>query len=130
MAKRYRCNTSHGQKIENYALSDFDAMKKFHGLGTRERLLIQIASILHDCGKFISLRDSSACAYNIIMATEIIGPVPRRTGRSWQRWSAVIWTRSVMEKGSIRAGKLTGHAGWLMPWTAATMDGWMMENCR
>ena len=48
-------------------------MKKFHGLGTRERLLLQIASILHDCGKFISLRDSSDCAYNIIMATEIIG---------------------------------------------------------
>ncbi len=29
--------------------------------------------ILHSCGKFISLTDISDCAYNIILATEIIG---------------------------------------------------------
>ena len=29
--------------------------------------------ILHNCGKYISLEDVSDCAFNIIMATEIIG---------------------------------------------------------
>ena len=29
--------------------------------------------ILHACGKFISMRNSNECAYNIIMSTEIIG---------------------------------------------------------
>lgn len=73
MAKRYRCDVSHSQCIEKYVLDLFDATKKYHGLGKRERLLLQIATILHDCGKFISLRDSSNCGYSIIMATEIIG---------------------------------------------------------
>lgn len=73
MAKRYRCNTSHGLCIENYVMTLFDAMKRYHGLGRRERLLLRIASVIHDCGKFVSLRDSSKCAYNIIMSTEIIG---------------------------------------------------------
>ena len=48
-------------------------MKKHHGLSSRERLLLQIAAILHGCGKFISTRNTGDCAYNIIMATEIIG---------------------------------------------------------
>lgn len=73
MAKRYRCGGSHAQCVEKLALQLFDVMKKNHGLGGRERLLLQIAAILHGCGKFISTRGTGECAYNIIMATEIIG---------------------------------------------------------
>ena len=73
MAKRYKCHTSHNQVLEQYALGIFDSMKKYHGLGSRERLLLQIAVLLHACGKFISIRNSNECSYNIIMSTEIIG---------------------------------------------------------
>ena len=55
------------------ALTIFDKMKSVHGLDRRERLLLQIAVLLHDCGKYINMAQSSACSYNIIMATEIIG---------------------------------------------------------
>ena len=73
IAKRYKCHTSHNQVLEQYALGIFDNMKKFHGLGQRERLMLQIAVLLHACGKFISIRNSNECSYNIIMSTEIIG---------------------------------------------------------
>lgn len=73
MSKRYKCHTSHIQIIEKYVLDIFDTTKRFHGLGQRERLLLRIATILHDCGKFISMKNPSQCAYYIIMATEIIG---------------------------------------------------------
>lgn len=73
MAKRYRCGGGHAQCVEKLALQLFDVMKKHHGLGVRERLLLQIAAILHGCGKFISTRNTGDSAYNIIMATEIIG---------------------------------------------------------
>lgn len=73
MSKRYRCNISHIQNTEGYVLKIFDSMKRYHGLSSRERLLLQIATILHDCGKFVSMKNSGQCAYNIIMATEIIG---------------------------------------------------------
>ena len=73
MAKRYKCQHSHGLLVEDYSLRIFDCMKKFHGMGERERLLLQIAVILHSCGKFVSMSDSSECSYQIIMSTEIIG---------------------------------------------------------
>lgn len=73
MAKRYRCKTPHSELVEIYALKIFDTMKRYHGMGGRERLLLQIATIVHACGKFISVRNANECAYNIIMSTEIIG---------------------------------------------------------
>ena len=48
-------------------------MKKIHGMGKRERLYLQIAALLHDCGKYVSLVDIGERSYDIIMATEIIG---------------------------------------------------------
>ena len=59
--------------VESYVLQIFDAMKRYHKMGSRERLLLQIAVIIHSCGKFISVRNANECAYNIIMSTEIIG---------------------------------------------------------
>lgn len=73
MAKRYKCHTSHNLVLEQYALTIFDSMRKYHGLGARERLMLQIAVLLHACGKFISIKNSNECSYNIIMSTEIIG---------------------------------------------------------
>ncbi|MDO4325603.1 MAG: exopolyphosphatase [bacterium] len=73
MAKRYRCHGVHTQMMEKHVLGIFDAMKKYHGLGNRERLLLQIAAILHSCGKFVSMKAPSECGYDIIMFTEIIG---------------------------------------------------------
>ena len=73
IAKRYKCHVPHVQTVEKSALGIFDAMKRYHGMGKRERLLLQIAALLHSCGKFVSVRDASECAYNIIMSTEIIG---------------------------------------------------------
>ena len=38
----------------------FDQTRRVHGLGKRERLLLQISAILHNCGKYISLTDVPA----------------------------------------------------------------------
>ena len=73
LAKRYKCHTSHNQALENYALGIFDVTRRYHGMGKKERLLLQISVLLHACGKFISMKNANECAYNIIMSTEIIG---------------------------------------------------------
>jgi exopolyphosphatase/guanosine-5'-triphosphate,3'-diphosphate pyrophosphatase len=73
IAKRYHTNRNHAAVMEQLALTIFDKMKTIHGLGKRERLLLQISVILHDCGKYINMAQSAECSYNIIMATEIIG---------------------------------------------------------
>ncbi len=65
--------------VANLALAIFDSMKKVHGMGDRERLLLQIAVQLHDCGKYISMGDVAECSYQIIMATGDHRTFHRRT---------------------------------------------------
>lgn len=73
MAKRYKCHMAHTQEMERAVVALFNATKRYHGLGSRERLLLQIAAILHSCGKFVSIMRGTDSSYQIIMATEIIG---------------------------------------------------------
>ena len=73
ISKRYLGSRKRAETLEQISLTIFDSMKKQHGLGKRERLLLQIASILHDCGKYISLIDLAECSYHIIKSTEMIG---------------------------------------------------------
>lgn len=73
ISKRYMGSKRRGETLEKIALTIYDSMKKVHGLGKRERLLLRIATMLHDCGKYISLVNLGECSYNIIMSTEIIG---------------------------------------------------------
>ena len=73
ISKRYMGSKRRGETLEKIALTIFDSMNKVHGLGKRERLLLRIATLLHDCGKYISLVNLGECSYNIIMSTEIIG---------------------------------------------------------
>lgn len=73
IAKRYSSGKGHIQGTMNLCLGIFDSMKKVHGMTARERLLLQIAALLHDCGKYISMGDVAECSYQIIMSTEIIG---------------------------------------------------------
>ena len=73
IAKRYMSSKSHVRAVLKVAETIFDSMRRVHGMGPRERLLLQIAVILHDCGKYISMSEVAKCSYEIIMSTEIIG---------------------------------------------------------
>ena len=80
ISKRYMGSKVRRETIWNIASEIFDSTKKIHGLSKRERLLLQVASILHDCGKYISMVNLGDCCYNIIMSTEIIGLSHRERG--------------------------------------------------
>jgi exopolyphosphatase/guanosine-5'-triphosphate,3'-diphosphate pyrophosphatase len=73
ISARYMGSRKRSETIEKIALEIFDCMKKVHGLGRRQRLLLRISAILHDCGKYISMVNLGECSYNIIISTEIIG---------------------------------------------------------
>ncbi len=73
IASRYNSNTKHTENVQTMALGVFDTLRKAHGLGKRERLLLQIAVILHNCGEYINMNNVHENSYNIIMSTEIIG---------------------------------------------------------
>ncbi len=73
ISRRYQGSKKRGEILGQIALKIFDSMKRVHGLSKRERMLLQISTILHDCGKYISMVNLGECSYSIIMATEIIG---------------------------------------------------------
>ncbi len=73
IAKRYDSYQPHLKALFKLSSEIFDAMRKYHGLGKRQRVLMQCIAILHDCGKYISLSEASSCSYTIIMSSEILG---------------------------------------------------------
>ena len=75
-AKRYRCDKKHIEFVESAALEIFDEMRKYSGLTERDRLLLQLAAIMHELGKFIAARDYSGASYDIIMRIKPIGLSP------------------------------------------------------
>ncbi len=72
-SKRYKGSQERAKTLSLIALQIFDSMKRIHGMKDRERLLLLLCAILHDCGKYISMQNLSECSYNIIKSTEIIG---------------------------------------------------------
>ena len=73
IGKRYSGSKKRAETLERIALNIFDATSAINGLTKRDRLLLQIASYLHDCGKYISMANLAECSYGIIKNSEIIG---------------------------------------------------------
>ena len=51
----------------------FDKLKKIHGLGASERLVLQLAAVLTRCGRLISARGILEASYDVIRRSEIYG---------------------------------------------------------
>ena len=73
IAKRYDSYLPHLKALESISMEIFDAVKKEHKLSPRDRLLMRVICILHDCGKYISISAANECSYTIIMSSEILG---------------------------------------------------------
>lgn len=73
LSERYDSFSPHIDALTEMCGKIYTAMKKVHGMGDRELLLLKTAAILHDCGKYVSLARGAECAYNIIMESEIMG---------------------------------------------------------
>lgn len=73
IGERYLYDENHAKFVENISLKIFDKLKKIHGLSEKERLLLQISSILHDIGKFVNIKNHYKHSYNMIKGIDIIG---------------------------------------------------------
>ena len=73
LARRFNNDESHTDFVVTMVMQLFDGTVKLHRLGTRQRLLLEAAAILHDTGKYINMSKHNIRTYNIIMATEFIG---------------------------------------------------------
>jgi exopolyphosphatase/guanosine-5'-triphosphate,3'-diphosphate pyrophosphatase len=73
IAEKYHADLGHGQPVAELAVALFDELAAEHGLGPRQRLVLQVAGLLHEIGGFVSNRSHHKHSYYLIANSEIFG---------------------------------------------------------
>jgi exopolyphosphatase/guanosine-5'-triphosphate,3'-diphosphate pyrophosphatase len=73
LGEKYRYDAAHGTKVAALAVRLFDELRSEHGLPDRDRLLLEVAALLHDVGIFIGLRAHHRHSLYILTHSEIFG---------------------------------------------------------
>lgn len=73
LSEHYDVEPVHRDLVTKFCLHLFDQLKPLHKLGRHERLLLQVASILHDAGNYIGIHEHYLHSEYIILHSEIIG---------------------------------------------------------
>ena len=75
LARKYRVDEKHAMHVAKLATSMFDELNDLHGLGPWERLLLEVASILHEVGSYVHNRSHHKHSMYLISCSEIFGLV-------------------------------------------------------
>lgn len=73
VAEKYAVDTTHAESVAQMAVRVFDAMTDEHGLGPRERLLLEVAARVHEVGGYVSNRAHHKHSYYLLVNSEIFG---------------------------------------------------------
>jgi exopolyphosphatase/guanosine-5'-triphosphate,3'-diphosphate pyrophosphatase len=73
LGRKYDYEQQHAGTVARFALDLFDSTMTLHKLGKDERLLLEVAALLHDVGYFISVTNHHKHSYYIISSSPFIG---------------------------------------------------------
>jgi exopolyphosphatase/guanosine-5'-triphosphate,3'-diphosphate pyrophosphatase len=73
LGEKYRYDATHARNVAQLATHLFDQLRAEHGLPERDRLLLEVAALLHDVGIFIGLRAHHRHSLYILSNAEIFG---------------------------------------------------------
>ena len=73
LGTKYRFDAPHSILCAKLATQLFDQSASLHGMGAQERLLLEVAALLHDIGHFISTIDHDKHGQYILQTNRIIG---------------------------------------------------------
>ena len=73
LAARYGGNLDYAENTASLATQLFDQTKELHGLGARERLLLEFSALVHDVGSYINVRNRHKHTMYIIQSADIAG---------------------------------------------------------
>ncbi|MDD5628297.1 MAG: Ppx/GppA phosphatase family protein [Elusimicrobia bacterium] len=73
LGRKYRYDEPHAGNVAALALKLFDLLKGEHGLGARERMLLEASAILHDIGLYISPTSHHKHSAYLVNASEVFG---------------------------------------------------------
>src|SRR5882672_1225366 len=73
LARKYHADERHGVHTAALARAIFEATQAQHGMGENERLLLEVASIVHDIGNYVAARGHHRHAYYLLVNSEVFG---------------------------------------------------------
>jgi exopolyphosphatase/guanosine-5'-triphosphate,3'-diphosphate pyrophosphatase len=73
LGEKYRYDAPHARSVAHLATRLFDELRAEHGLADRDRLLLEVASLLHDVGNFVNLRAHHKHTQYLLSVSEIFG---------------------------------------------------------
>ncbi len=73
LGHKYRFDRDHGRHVATLAVRLFDQLRGEHGLSERDRLLLQVAGLVHDIGMYVSLRAHHKHSQYLLAASQIFG---------------------------------------------------------
>ena len=73
LGEKYRWDAAHGRHVATLALHLFDQLRSEHGMGERERLLLEVAALLHDVGNYVNLRGHHKHTQYLLSVSDIFG---------------------------------------------------------
>jgi len=73
LAARYQCDLGHADHVAQLAVRLFDELQSEHRLPPRNRLLLQVAALLHEVGGFVNSRAHHRHSYYLISNSEVFG---------------------------------------------------------
>lgn len=73
LGQKYHFDAEHGVRVAKAARSIFDQTLELHNLEESDRLLLEVASILHDIGHFVGTLNHDKHGYYILKNSPLIG---------------------------------------------------------
>ena len=73
LGRKYDYEQQHAGTVARFALDLFDSTIRLHKLGNDERLLLEVAALLHDVGYYISVTNHHKHSFYIINSSPLIG---------------------------------------------------------
>jgi exopolyphosphatase/guanosine-5'-triphosphate,3'-diphosphate pyrophosphatase len=73
LGEKYRYDAPHARNVAQLAVRLFDELRSEHGLGDRDRLLLEVAALLHDVGIYVNLQGHHKHSQYLLAASEIFG---------------------------------------------------------
>jgi exopolyphosphatase/guanosine-5'-triphosphate,3'-diphosphate pyrophosphatase len=73
LGRRYHFDEEHSRHVADLCMVLFDALANEHGMGRRERMMLETAAILHDIGMFIKGSGHQKHGQYIVSNSEIFG---------------------------------------------------------
>jgi exopolyphosphatase/guanosine-5'-triphosphate,3'-diphosphate pyrophosphatase len=73
IGEKYHYDAKHGQHVADLAVQMFDTLRNEHRLSEAERLLLQVAGLLHEVGMYVASSSHHKHSYYLIANSEVFG---------------------------------------------------------